>query len=87
MSNASAYVVEIDGQTVGLAVVEPRGFRFFAATHRAWSIDGRTFRSLAAVNGAVANLLVVSSRRGRVPTAPALRGRGREHPEQDRAAA
>lgn len=75
MSNASAYVVEIDGRTVGLAVVEPRGYRFFAATHRAWSIDGRAFRSLAAVNGALARLLAVSPRRGR------------EHPEQDRAAA
>ena len=77
MSNASAYVVEIDGQTAGLAVAEPRGFRFFASTHRAWSIDGQVFRSLAAVNGAARRAL----------TASALRRRAREHPEQDRAAA
>lgn len=75
MSNASAYVVELDGVTAGLAVVEPRGFRFFASTNRAWAIDGQAFPSLAAVNAAVARVL------GR-------RARSREHDrEQARAAA
>jgi hypothetical protein len=87
MSNASAYVVEVDGQTAGLAVVEPRGFRFFAATHRAWSIDGQTFRSLAAVNAAAARLMATSSLRGFGPSGSLLRRGELEHREQGRAAA
>jgi hypothetical protein len=87
MSNVSAYVVEYDGTAAGLAVAEPRGFRFFASVHRAWPIDGRSFRSLEAVNAAVAKLLEKRTRQSAAPPRSAAASRRYEHPEPSRAAA
>ena len=41
----AAYVIEVDGEAVGLVVKEPEGFRFVAAQQQQFPIDGRVFRS------------------------------------------
>lgn len=45
-SPPNAVVVEVAGADVGLALKEPRGFRFVAADRRFSGLDGRRFGSL-----------------------------------------
>lgn len=52
MSNA--YVIEIASLTAGLAVREPRGFRFYCADDAFRPLDARHFRGLRALRAAVA---------------------------------
>jgi hypothetical protein len=66
MLRPSAFVIEIDGATAGLAVAVEREFRFFASTSRAWPMDGRRFRSLAALRGSVRATLAGRSRTGKL---------------------
>lgn len=73
MLRPSAFVIEIDGATAGLAVVVEREFQFFAAATRAWPVDGRRFRSFAALRRAVRSTLAHRSNRGR-PVTSADRG-------------
>lgn len=57
MDTASAFVVEIDGETAGLAVADGSGFTFFASSRAAHALDGQSFDTLRGVNAAVARLL------------------------------
>jgi hypothetical protein len=72
MSRPSAFVIEIDGATAGLAVAVEREFRFLASASRAWSVDGRRFRSVAALRRAVRAALAGRSPAGRPVAAEAL---------------
>ena len=47
-----AFTVEINHETVGLAVGEDGNFKFFSSTRRFDAIDGHEFTSLAKVNRA-----------------------------------
>lgn len=69
MSRPSAFVIEIDGATAGLAVAGDREWRFFASTSRAWPVDGRSFRSVAALRRAVRATLASRPHAGK-PVAP-----------------
>ena len=42
---SDAFVVEIKGEQVGLAIQERGGFRFFAAAPGYFSLDGKLFAS------------------------------------------
>jgi hypothetical protein len=42
----SAFVIEIDGDAAGLALVERSGFRFYASARSYWELEGRWFRTL-----------------------------------------
>ena len=44
-SQSNAYVVEVDGQTVGIVARDGKAYRFHAAVHRFNVLDGRRFRS------------------------------------------
>jgi hypothetical protein len=42
---SDTYIIEVSSQAAGIVVRETRGFRFFAASHRFNSLEGRLFRS------------------------------------------
>jgi hypothetical protein len=42
---SDTYIIEVSSQAAGIVVRENRGFRFFAASHRFNSLEGRLFRS------------------------------------------
>ena len=52
-----AFVIEIFNRTAGLAISEPRGFRFYASDPLFRRIDGHKFRKLKNVHAAVAGLI------------------------------
>jgi len=51
-----AYVIEIEGETAGIVLVDEGGVQFFAAGPDYWSLDGRSYPSLSAAERAVAAL-------------------------------
>ncbi|WP_262267541.1 MULTISPECIES: hypothetical protein [Microvirga] len=52
-TNGTARVIEVDGVTAGIAVPEEGGFRFFSSGGVFDALDGRRFRSLRQIAGAV----------------------------------
>jgi hypothetical protein len=42
---SDTYIIEVSSQAAGIVVREKTGFRFFAASHRFNSLEGRLFRS------------------------------------------
>lgn len=42
---SDTYIIEVSSQAAGIVVREKMGFRFFAASHRFNSLEGRLFRS------------------------------------------
>ena len=52
----AAYVIEVEGEAVGLVVKEPEGFRFMASRSEVFGLDGRLFRSASQAERAAAEL-------------------------------
>ena len=50
---SDTYIIEVSSQAAGIVVRENRGFRFFAASHRFNSLEGRLFRSAREAERAV----------------------------------
>ncbi len=42
---SDSYVIEVSSETAGIVVRDKSGFRFFAANHDFYSLEGRYFRS------------------------------------------
>lgn len=42
---SDAYVIEVGSQAAGIVVRTPKGYRFFAATHRFNPLEGQLFRN------------------------------------------
>jgi hypothetical protein len=42
---SDTYIIEVGSQAAGIVVRDPRGFRFFAATHRFNALEGQLFRN------------------------------------------
>ena len=42
---SDTYIIEVSSQAAGIVVRNPGGFRFFAATQRFFSLEGKLFRS------------------------------------------
>ena len=42
---SDSYIIEIGSQAAGIVVRDPRGYRFFAASHRFNPLEGRLFRN------------------------------------------
>ena len=42
---SDTYIIEVGSQAAGIVVRDPKGFRFFAATHRFNPLEGRLFRN------------------------------------------
>jgi hypothetical protein len=42
---SDTYIIEVSSQAAGIVVRGPDGYRFFAATHRFNSLEGRLFRN------------------------------------------
>ena len=42
---SDAYIIEVGSQAAGIVVRTPKGYRFFAATHRFNSLEGQLFRN------------------------------------------
>lgn len=43
MSNS--YIIEVSSQPAGIVVRDPKGFMFFAASHRFYRLEGQVFRN------------------------------------------
>ena len=50
---SDTYIIEVSSQAAGIVVRENRGFRFFAASHKFNSLEGRLFRSAREAERAV----------------------------------
>jgi hypothetical protein len=42
---SDTYIIEVGSQAAGIVVRDPKGYRFFAATHRFNPLEGRLFRN------------------------------------------
>jgi hypothetical protein len=42
---SDTYIIEVSSEPAGIVVRGPDGYRFFAATHRFNSLEGRLFRN------------------------------------------
>jgi hypothetical protein len=42
---SDTYIIEVGSQAAGIVVRDPRGYRFFAASHRFYRLEGQLFRS------------------------------------------
>ena len=42
---SDTYIIEVGSQAAGIVVRDPKGYRFFAATHRFNGLEGRLFRN------------------------------------------
>ena len=51
------YVIEIGSEQAGIVVRDPDGYRFFAASQRFQSLEGRLFRNAREAERAAARLL------------------------------
>lgn len=61
---ATAYAIDVQFQTAGVAVGQPGDFKFFSSSPAFDPIDGRIFSSLAHVNRAARDLAVTRRVRG-----------------------
>ena len=51
------YVIEVGSQQAGIVVRDPGGYRFFAASQRFHSLEGRVFRTAREAERAAARLV------------------------------
>ncbi|MEW6768959.1 MAG: hypothetical protein AB1342_13095 [Pseudomonadota bacterium] len=56
---SDTYIIEVSSEAAGIVVREKKGFRFFAASHRFNSLDGRVFSSAREAERAAARFLAV----------------------------
>jgi hypothetical protein len=42
---SDTYIIEVGSKAAGIVVRNPEGYRFFAATHRFNTLEGRLFRN------------------------------------------
>ena len=42
---SDTYIIEVSSQPAGIVVRDPQGYRFFAATHRFYRLEGQPFRN------------------------------------------
>jgi hypothetical protein len=42
---SDTYIIEVFSQPAGIVVRDPKGFRFFAASHRFYRLEGQVFRN------------------------------------------
>lgn len=42
---SDTYIIEVGSQAAGIVVRDPKGYRFFAASHRFHPLEGRLFRN------------------------------------------
>jgi hypothetical protein len=42
---SDTYIIEVFSQPAGIVVRDPKGFRFFAASHRFHRLEGQVFRN------------------------------------------
>jgi hypothetical protein len=42
---SDTYIIEVASQAAGIVVRDPKGYRFFAATHRFNALEGQLFRN------------------------------------------
>jgi hypothetical protein len=42
---SDTYIIEVNSDAAGIVVRDPKGFRFFAATHRFNAMEGQLFRN------------------------------------------
>ena len=54
---SDSYVIEVSSQTAGIVVRDIGGYRFFAASHRFDSLEGRIFRNAREAERAARRLL------------------------------
>ena len=52
------YIIEVGSQAAGIVVRHPKGFVFFAASHRFNRLDGQLFRNAREAERAAARLAV-----------------------------
>ena len=62
---SDTFVIEVASQAAGIVVRTPDGYRFFAATHRFYGLEGQLFRNAreaerAAVRLATGDLTLVA---------------------------
>ncbi len=51
------YIIEVGSQQAGIVVRDPEGYRFFAASQRFYSLEGRVFRNAREAERAAARLI------------------------------
>jgi hypothetical protein len=61
---SDTYIIEVGSQPAGIVVRDPRGFRFFAASHGFNRLEGQVFRSAREAERAALRLA-----NGRLPIA------------------
>jgi hypothetical protein len=73
LAEANAYVVEVDGQTVGIVARDEGGFyRFHASVNRFNTLEGRSFKSPREAERAAHQLARIRSKKAR-PFVPRAR--------------
>ncbi len=66
---SDAYVIDVQGSTVGIATAEEAGFVFFAANPMLHALEGALFPSLVAIEKAARQFLKSKHRNKRLRTA------------------
>ncbi len=56
---SDTYIIEVSSEAAGIVVRDRRGFRFFAASHRFNSLEGRIFSSAREAERAVTRFIAV----------------------------
>ncbi len=54
------YIIEVESQAAGIVVRNPEGYRFFAASHKFHSLEGRLFGSAREAERAARRLLAAA---------------------------